>query len=89
MVVGRGSVPGNGRGGGCDCGNSDAGCGGRYGDHGCVHDDRSGIAIVMGMIRVAAIQTNETFNQPSLQTPDKHNLCCKNRLYICTSLFYM
>ena len=55
MVVGRGSVSGNGCGGGCDCGNSDAGCGGRYGDHGCDRDDRSGIAIVMGMIRVAAM----------------------------------
>ena len=65
MVVGHGG----GRGGDCDCGNSDAGCGGRYGDHGCDRDDRSGIAIVMGMIRVTAIQMNETFNQPSLQTP--------------------
>ena len=89
MVVGRGSVSVNGCGGCCDCDNSDAGCGGRYNDHGCDCDDRSGIAIVMGMIRVTAIQMNETFNQPSLQTPDKHNLCCKNRLYICTSLFYM
>ena len=53
MVVGRGSVSVNGCGGGCDCGNSDAGCGGRYGDHGCDRDDRSGIAIVMGMISVA------------------------------------
>ena len=36
-------------------GNSDAGCGGRYGDHGCDRDDHSGIAIVMGMISVAAM----------------------------------
>ena len=46
MVVGHGG----GRGGDCDCGNSDAGGGGRYGDHSCDRDDRSGIAIVMGMI---------------------------------------
>ena len=55
MVVGRGSVSGNGRGGGCDCGNSDAGFGDHYSDHGCDRDDRSGIAIVMGMISVAAM----------------------------------
>ena len=46
MVVGHGGV----RGGDCDCGKSDAGCGGRYGDHGCDRDDRSGLAIVLGMI---------------------------------------
>ena len=38
---------GGGRGGDCDCGNSDAGCGGRYGDHGCDRDDLSGIVMVM------------------------------------------
>ena len=55
MVVGRGSDSVRGCGGDCDCGNSDAGCGGRYSDHGCDCDDRSGIAIVMGMISVAAM----------------------------------
>ena len=50
MVVGRGSVSVYGCGGGYDCGSSDAGCGSRYNDHGCDCDDRSGIAIVMGMI---------------------------------------
>ena len=51
MVVG----PGGGRGGDCDCGNSDADCGGRHGDHGCDRHDRFGSAIVMGMISVAAM----------------------------------
>ena len=41
---------GGGRGGDCDRGNSDAGCGGRYGDHGCDRDERFGIAIVVGII---------------------------------------
>ena len=51
MVVG----PGGGRGGVCDCGNIDGGCGGRHGDHGYDRHDRFGSAIVVGMISVAAM----------------------------------
>ena len=51
MVVGHGG----GRGGVCDCGNIDAGCGGRHGDQGCDRDDRFGSAIIMEMISVAAM----------------------------------
>ena len=51
MVVGHGG----GRGGVCDCGNIDAGCGGRHGDQGCDRDDRFGSAIIMKMISVTAM----------------------------------